>query len=71
MTWLLLPVGVAFYFIPGMVAYAKHHTRPQVVLLFNLLIGWTLIGWVITLVWAIANPEAGITLGPPPGDPHP
>lgn len=20
---------------------------------------------------AIANPEAGITLGPPPGDPHP
>jgi len=58
MMWLLLPVGLAFYFIPGMVAYAKHHTRPQVVLLFNLLIGWTLIGWVITL-------------GPPPGDPHP
>jgi hypothetical protein len=68
MKWLLLvPAGLVFYFIPGAVAYWRHHSRPHVVLLFNLLIGWTLIGWVITLVWAVANPEAGISLPPPPG----
>jgi hypothetical protein len=64
MVWLIVPAAIVFYFIPGMVAYWRHHSRPQVVLLFNLLIGWTLIGWVITLVWAIANPEAGITPAP-------
>jgi len=76
MMWLLLPVGLAIYFIPGMVAYWKHHSRPHVVLLFNVLIGWTLIGWVITLVWAVANPERGINpapmgsqLGPQPSGP--
>jgi hypothetical protein len=62
--WLLVPVVLVIYFVPGMVAYWRHHSRPQVVLLFNLLIGWTLIGWVITLVWAVANPEAGITPAP-------
>lgn len=85
MMWLILPAVLVVYFIPGAVAYARHHSRPHVVLLFNLLIGWTLIGWVMTLVWAISNPEAGITpapmgsqLGPqpggrakPPGGPNP
>jgi Superinfection immunity protein len=64
MMWLFVPVLLVVYFIPGMVAYWRHHSRPHVVLLFNLLIGWTLIGWVITLVWAIANPEAGIKPAP-------
>jgi hypothetical protein len=62
--WLIVPGVAVFYFVPGMVAYAKHHSRPHVVLLFNLLIGWTLIGWVMTLVWALANPERGIKPAP-------
>jgi len=78
MVWLIVPAAIVIYFIPGMVAYARRHSRPHVVLLFNLLIGWTLIGWVITLVWAVANPEAGIApapmgsqIGPPPGKENP
>ena len=47
----LLTTGF-IYFLPAVVATAReHHQRPAIAVL-NLLLGWTLIGWALALVWA-------------------
>lgn len=45
---LLLLLGTAGYFIPTFVAFDRHRRRAMV-LAVNLLLGWTLIGWVVAL----------------------
>ena len=44
--------GFLFYFIPAIVAYKKQRDNKVSILLLNLFLGWTLIGWVASLVWA-------------------
>jgi uncharacterized membrane protein YhaH (DUF805 family) len=44
---------LVLYFIPTIVALArKHHNRLAIGAL-NLLLGWTVVGWVVALVWAL------------------
>jgi hypothetical protein len=49
----VLAAGITFYFIPTVVA---RHRRlaygTALVFLVNLLIGWTMLGWVVCLIWA-------------------
>jgi hypothetical protein len=49
----------AVYFLPSMVALARRHRNGSAVFLLNLLAGWTVIGWVISLIWAtIKDPSS-------------
>jgi hypothetical protein len=44
------------YFLPALIAGArKHHNAPGIAML-NFFLGWTLVGWVVALVWAVTNP---------------
>jgi len=46
----------ALYFLPSLIASGRHlHGRAGIILL-NLFLGWTFIGWVIALIWAIVAP---------------
>jgi hypothetical protein len=63
----LLIGGILVYFLPSMLA--KQDTTAIFVL--NLFLGWTLVGWVAALVWALkdAQPEvAGAALLYAPGE---
>jgi len=44
------------YFLPTIVAmiFRPHHD-PQGVFLVNFFFGWTIIGWWVALIWAIAS----------------
>ena len=42
---LILAIGV--YFLPGIVAHIRNHHQENSFVLFNLFLGWTLLGWVI------------------------
>ena len=44
--------GFLMYFLPTIVAFARSKRDTTSILLLNLFLGWTLIGWVIALVWA-------------------
>ena len=46
-------VALAIYFFPTIVAASREHRNVAGVLLVNLFFGWTLLGWVGALVWAI------------------
>ena len=50
---LLLVVGFAAYFIPTIIAFKKERDNKVSILALNLLLGWSLIGWVVSLVWAL------------------
>lgn len=55
-------LGVALvllvYFIPAIVANKKNHDSYVGILLLNIFLGWSLIGWVVALVWAVTKPQA-------------
>jgi hypothetical protein len=49
--WVLL--GSGLYFLPSMVAWRRLlKTAPQITKI-NAALGWTLVGWIVALVWAI------------------
>ena len=50
----LIYVGLSalvIYFVPSLAARGKRHARA--IFLLNLLLGWTVLGWVAALVWAV------------------
>jgi hypothetical protein len=46
-------VGFLFYFLPAIIAYARSKRDAVSILVLNLLLGWTAIGWIVALVWAL------------------
>ena len=44
--------GIAIYFLPSIIAFAKSKRDTAAILLLNIFLGWTVIGWVVALVWA-------------------
>lgn len=48
-------LAIAFYFLPSLIASSNGHRYVSGIALLNLFLGWTLIGWVIALVWAVCN----------------
>lgn len=57
LTLLFFLVSVAFYFLPAIIAHRRSHREYLKIFLVNLLLGWSLIGWVVALVWALATPK--------------
>jgi len=41
------------YLLPSALAVARRHRNRSALFLFNLLAGWTIVGWVICLIWAV------------------
>ena len=45
-------LGLAFYFLPSIIGFRKNQPNKVSILLLNLFLGWSLVGWVVSLVWA-------------------
>lgn len=43
---------ILIYFIPFFVALIRQHNQSFAIGMLNLLLGWSIIGWVVALVWA-------------------
>ncbi len=43
----------AFYFLPTLIAFLRQHKNKLAIFLLNLLLGWTVLGWVVSLVWSV------------------
>lgn len=49
---IVLCAAIGLYFLPFALAkYRKHH-QSDAILLVNLLLGWTVLGWIAALIWA-------------------
>ena len=45
------------YFIPTIIAMGAERKNSVAITALNILLGWTLLGWVIALVWACCNDD--------------
>ena len=52
-TFLFGVIIFAIYFLPSIIGY-KHRNANSICLL-NLFLGWTLIGWVVAIIWAVSE----------------
>ena len=43
---------IGLYFLPAIVAAVRHHPNQNAIFVLNLLAGWTIVGWIIAVVWA-------------------
>lgn len=44
---------IALYFLPTIIAAANHHRKRDSIIVINLFLGWTLIGWVVSLAMSV------------------
>lgn len=58
---ILVIIIIALYFVPSLVAVLRRAKGTSGVVVLNLFLGWTFIGWVVALAWAAAAaPEVPI-----------
>ncbi len=43
------------YFLPSIIAAARGKRDLTAIFLLNLFLGWSVIGWIVALVWAVKH----------------
>ncbi|MDR3263092.1 MAG: superinfection immunity protein [Clostridiales bacterium] len=51
--WVTSVVALIVFLIPSIIAVKNRHRQVFWIILLNILLGWTLIGWIIALIWAL------------------
>jgi heme/copper-type cytochrome/quinol oxidase subunit 3 len=46
-------IALGLYFLPTMIARQRQRKQRNAIVALNILLGWTFIGWVAALVWAL------------------
>jgi len=54
---LLITLLTLFYLFPTAVAVYRGRANTGAIFALNLFLGWSLIGWVLALVWALKHEE--------------
>jgi hypothetical protein len=52
---IFLVLCMAVYFLPSIVAIQKQKHNTAAIMAVNILLGWSVIGWIVALVWALAE----------------
>ena len=50
--------AIGLYFIPSIVASHRNHHNTIPILLVNVFLDWTFLGWVLALVWSTTRVES-------------
>lgn len=51
--WLI--VFAAIYLFPTLIAWRRRHASVMAIALVNILLGWSLIGWLWALIWSLTG----------------
>jgi len=63
--WIIIGVVVVglIYFLPSFIAARRHAQRTSGIILLNLFLGLTALGWLAALIWAVsAHPESAASI---------
>jgi tryptophan-rich sensory protein len=52
-----LLILLVLYFLPFVVAIFRHHRNKGAIFILNLFLGWTLVGWVVAVMWAVLSDQ--------------
>ena len=60
-------VTVVIYALPALLAWGMGSPQRMAITLLDVLLGWTIIGWIAALIWAILSGNGGsFDEDPPP-----
>jgi hypothetical protein len=59
---ILMMIGLIGYVIPTIIALARRHPKKGPIILVNLLLGWSVVGWIVALVWAFSSNQPPQTI---------
>jgi len=45
--------GLVLYFLPSIIALVRSKRDGLAIFLLNFFLGWTFVGWIVALVWAV------------------
>jgi hypothetical protein len=48
-------ICLAFYLLPSIIAKHRSHLNFIPILLLNLFLGWSVIGWIAALIWSMTK----------------
>lgn len=51
----VLIVFIVLYFLPTIIALCRSHASLGAIIAVNVLLGWSLIGWLFAFIWSLAN----------------
>ena len=52
-------VAMAIYALPALLAWSMGSPQRVAITLVDLLLGWTILGWIAALIWAIMSGNGG------------
>lgn len=64
--FIVIAVVVVIYFLPAIVAGWRDHRNQGAIFVLNLLLGWTVLGWIASLVWSCTGDVAVESSAPAP-----
>ncbi|MFJ4251363.1 superinfection immunity protein [Pseudomonas sp. NPDC089741] len=53
---------IATYFLPSFNAFSRKHPERWPIFMLDLFLGWTIIGWVVSLVWSVSSTQSADTI---------
>ena len=48
-------IAIGLYFLPAWIADGRRHQNKTPILMLNIFLGWTLLGWVAALIWSMTD----------------
>jgi hypothetical protein len=49
--------ALLLYFVPALIAILRGHQSWPAIAILDLLLGWSVIGWIIALIWSLTAPR--------------
>lgn len=46
---------ILVYMIPSIIAGIRHHHSGWAIMALNVLLGWTVLGWLISFIWSLTG----------------
>jgi hypothetical protein len=48
-------IGLGIYFLPTIIAIVRHARDLVGIILINIFLGWTFVGWIAALIWSLVG----------------
>ena len=58
----LVLFGTLTYFIPTLIAFVRGHSNKVGIMALNLLLGWTILGWIGAFVWSLLRSRSVVVI---------
>jgi len=55
---MLILLAFPLYFLPSIIAASRKHPNVGGIIVLNFLLGWTFLGWIGAIIWALASPKS-------------